>query len=411
MMEWHKLKAELLTKKEQILSIAGKIKSNEEIDVSIEVVLGAIPIVGPLLSKYWSTIGDNKTQQLEMIAKTLEIMSKQESSFESMRTILDQFGESIQQSNLMLDIVVNLVANVEGDVWEIKPQIERIVDATKNKFVTDALSVAGSLIDDHTRRNELIRIVKGGFDDIGQELTPDRLYNYGRLFMVANHLDLAEACLLELHHQFPERTDALVALSTLYQRRAHEYILQKNFGLAEMVLQKAQSYVKAADDAVEIPVDLQLAYGYKELGQAYRQHGQWDPAAVALRRARQRFGGVLAVEKTNVSALNGMGSVESIEGNFEEGIKYASKAVELEPSYVEAWCDLAHVYLALSRTQIRQVIAHETRKKGVDAYLRVKELIQKGIGLPREAEQCLDKVYSSVPELGTRKREARDGNS
>jgi len=264
------------------------------------------------------------------------------------------------------------------------------------RFVANALRVSATLVDDHKRRGDLIAVIKKAIADAGGKAGLDELYDLAILFIISNRGELAEACLLELQHEDPDRREAPSALSQLYQRRAHEYILQRNFGFAEDVLDKAAEYAKAVRDDADVDSDVRLGYVFKELGQAYMAASRRLEAAKPLQSARKLFAGVNAVAPDNVSAWNGLGSVDIVEGNYAEGVKNIQKAVELAPTYVEAWYDLAQANYALYREDPEKQAGLKRLLDGLGAYKRVKELKLEGRPLPPEAEKHLDAMFEPI---------------
>ena len=406
-MEWPEIR--------QRLSTAAKtLKANKVMDVAISEILKQIPVVGGFAEGCWSKLGGDDEARSAQLAQFLEQLSQQRALFEATQNLIRQQGQeqmdALLRSQRSLELILVLVEGVgggikqvAGDVAEVKDDIKllalqtaKIEQAVGKPFVGDAFKVSASLIDDHKRRQEMIAAITQTLEADGQKVSGDTLYDLSILFMATNRGELAEAALLELHHRDEARTDALAALGQLYQRRAHEYILQKNYGFAEDLLDKARAYAKAADDDMDSLTDLRLAYIYKELAQAYMASGQAGQAKKPLTAARKLFGGVLAVDKSNASAWNGLGSLAIVQGNYAEAVTHIAKAVEAHPNYVEAWYDLAQSYYGLSRQAKTEKEALGLQVKGLEAYLKVKELALKEIYLPPAAEQHLDKIYQPL---------------
>ena len=299
-----------ISTKDRLLLAAKKIKENNVVDTAVEALLDEIPFIGSFASTYWSKVGgDDPTKAVE-IAAFLERISEQEVFFKNTQTLLEQHGDMLLESQRSLDLIVVGIQNVGAsiqpltdEVKALSQQVAQILDVTNSALVADALKVSTTLIDDHQRRNALIQIVTRAIESTGQPVNKETLYDLGILCVAISQSELAEACLLEVHHRDPELRKALSGLSTLYQRRAHEYILQKNYGFADEVLEKAQAYAKAARDDLDIEADLQAAYNYEERAQTYKSLGQRPQMAEALTAAKRLFSGVLAVDRTNVSAL------------------------------------------------------------------------------------------------------------
>jgi tetratricopeptide (TPR) repeat protein len=368
------------------------------LDAAVTELLDQVPVVGGFAAKCWSGLeGDDAAESAEL-ARFLEEIGKQQKAFEKTAGIIARQGELLQQSKHSLDIIRSQTAElreVRGDVKVLRDQVGQIVAITEKEFVQDPFRVSATLIDDHKRRAELVDTVVKLAAEQNVDLGEDALYDLAMLFMGANQGELAEACLLEMHHRAPDRLEALAALAQLYQRRAHEQIHQKNFGFAEQILEKARAYVKQADD-LDSGTDLRLGYVYKELAQAYQRNQQPSKAKKPLKKARQLFVGVVEVEPDNASAWNGVGSVDIVAGDYASAVANIERAVALNPDYVEAWYDLAQVKYALSRRANSEIERYEKLHDALQAYLKVKELGLRDILLPPQAEQHLDAMFVPV---------------
>ena len=389
--------------KEKLLTAAAKLKKNKVFDIAVEQLLDEIPVVGGFASKYWSTLGGEDAAKALEMARFLEALGNQEATFQRAMVMLQEQGDLLLRSHRSLDLVLLTVSGVDigvqeikGDVKRLMVQMDQISSAMNRRFVADALRVSATLVDDHKRRGDLIAVIKKAIADAGGKAGLDELYDLAILFIISNRGELAEACLLELQHEDPDRREAPSALSQLYQRRAHEYILQRNFGFAEDVLDKAAEYAKAVRDDADVDSDVRLGYVFKELGQAYMAASRRLEAAKPLQSARKLFAGVNAVAPDNVSAWNGLGSVDIVEGNYAEGVKNIQKAVELAPTYVEAWYDLAQANYALYREDPQKQAGLKRLLDGLGAYKRVKELKLEGRPLPPEAEKHLDAMFEPI---------------
>lgn len=396
--------------------VAAKLKSNKIADAAIGELLDAVPVVGGFASSYWSKLDGADAAKAGELARFLEVLAERETRFIAMRDFLQ--GQSsltldlVLQSKGSLDMILAVVERVDGgmselreEVSELGAQLARIADVTEAKFVGTAMRVSATLIDDHASRGEMIASITKDLEQSGRAVTDDALYDMAMMFMLTGRHQMAEAALLEVHHRDGSRDETLIALAQIYQLRAHEHIIGKNYGLAEEVLEKSRGYVKVADDDSNLDIDLQLAYGYKELGQAYMEASRPGDAAEPLRKARKLFAGVLAVEPRNPSALNGMGSLCIVDRNYEEAIAYIQSAIDRSPTYAAAWYDLAQASYALMWSKHRSGDgdgASRLRNVGLTAYYGVQTLRENGILLPEAAQQHLDRLYQPMlqPDAG-----------
>ena len=286
---------------------AAKLKSNEVTDAAIGELLDAVPVVGGFASSYWSKLDGADSSKAGELARFLEVLGEREARFNAMRDFLQSQSsltlDLVLESRGSLDMILSLVERVDGgmselrkEVSELGVQLAEIADVTEAKFVGTAMRVSATLIDDHASRTEMIASITRDLEQAGSAVTEDTLYDMAMMFMLKGKHQLAEAALLEVHHRDGSRDETLIALAQIYQLRAHELVIGKNFGFAEEVLEKSRGYVKVADDDANLEIDLQLAYGYKELGQAYMEAARPGDAAEPLRKARKLFAGVLAVE-------------------------------------------------------------------------------------------------------------------
>ena len=127
----------------------------------------------------------------------------------------------------------------------------------------------------------------------------------------------------------------------------------------------------------DLPLDLQLGYLYKTLGQAFDAAGQRAEANRYLGLALalfNRVGGSSAVQTSEkAGALNGLGNVLHERGDLEGAIRLYRLALELEPGYAYAWHDLLAALLLKAR-------AGEVDLPGLETALA--RLQATGAGLP-----------------------------
>ena len=398
------------TVRQALSAAAAKLKSNKLTDAAIGELLDAVPVVGGFASSYWSKLGADDAGKAGELARFLKVLGERESRFVAMRDFLQ--GQSsltldlVLQSQGSLDMILAIVERVDGGMSELRDEVSKlggqlaeIADVTGKKFVGNALRVSATLIDDHASRAQMIASIVGELEQAGTSVSEDTLYDMAMMFMLTGKQELAEAALLEAHHRDGSRDEPLIALSQIYQLRAHEHIIGKNFGFAEEILEKSKGYIKVADDDANLDIDLQLAYGYKELGQAYMQASRANEAMEPLRIARKLFAGVLAVEPRNPSALNGMGSLCIVDRNYEEAITYIQSAIDRSPTYAAAWYDLAQASYALMRSKHQSGDgdgASRLRNVGLTAYYGVQTLRENGIMLPEAAQAHLDRLYQPM---------------
>ena len=389
---------------------AAKLKSNEVTDAAIGELLNAVPVVGGFASSYWSKLDGADSNKAGELARFLEVLGEREARFNAMRDFLQSQSSLtlnlVLESRGSLNMILALVERVDGgmselrkEVSELGVQLAEIADVTEAKFVGTAMRVSATLIDDHASRTEMIASITRDLEQAGSAVTEDSLYDMAMMFMLTGRHQLAEAALLEVHHRDGSRDQTLIALAQIYQLRAHELVIGKNYGFAEEVLEKSRGYLKVADDDANLEIDLQLAYGYKELGQAYMEAARPADAAEPLRKARKLFAGVLAVEPRNPSALNGMGSLCIVDRNYEEAITYIQSAIDRSPTFAAAWYDLAQASYALMRSKHRNGDgdgASRLRNVGLTAYYGVQTLRENGILLPEAAQQHLDSLYQPM---------------
>ena len=114
-------------------------------------------------------------------------------------------------------------------------------------------------------------------------------------------------------------------------------------GGPEVALRKAEenALMVLRDDPDNIEMRVQLGYIQKDLAYAYRDQGFPERSEQALARAQESFTQVLKGHPNDPSALNGMGNVHFIRGDYDRAIKKYEKATELAPEYTYSWYDFA----------------------------------------------------------------------
>lgn len=103
----------------------------------------------------------------------------------------------------------------------------------------------------------------------------------------------------------------------------------------------------------DLPLDLQLGYMYKTLGQALEAAGNRIEANRYLDLALAMFGRVANAGTVQVNeragALNGLGNIHYQRGNLDDAIRSYQLALELAPGYAYAWHDLLGALLLRAR--------------------------------------------------------------
>ncbi|MGI9414859.1 MAG: tetratricopeptide repeat protein [Hyphomicrobiales bacterium] len=400
--------------KQALAGAVAKLKSSNFMDAAVGELLDQVPFVGGFAGRYWSNLGDDDKAEAESLARFLETIGERETRFIEMQAFLRSQSSAtidlVLKSKGSLDMLLAVVERVDGGLSDLKDQVSglsiqmaEVAEVTGKKFVGNALRASATLIDDHKSRSDIIGSITRDLEQAGRPVTGEALYDMAMMFMLADRYELAEAALLELHHRDGARDDALIALGHIYQLRAHEHIIKKNFGFAEEILEKSRAYIKLSDDDDNLDIDLQLAYSYKELGQAYMQAARPGEATKPLRVARKLFAGVLELEPKDPSALSGMGSICIVQGDYEEAIPYIQGAIDLSPTYVAAWYDLAQASYALMRRKRQSGDgdgATRLLKVGLTAYHGVQTLRENGILLPETAQQHLDRLYQPMLASG-----------
>ena len=94
----------------------------------------------------------------------------------------------------------------------------------------------------------------------------------------------------------------------------------------------------------DLPLDLQLGYLYKTLGQAFDAAGSRTDAHRYLDLALAMFNRVANAEAVAVDekagALNGLGNISHERRDSANAIRYCRLALDLAPDYAYAWHDL-----------------------------------------------------------------------
>jgi len=102
----------------------------------------------------------------------------------------------------------------------------------------------------------------------------------------------------------------------------------------------AVSYYK---NALEIkPNDKILNYN---LGMLYQDLGE-------LELAKEQYQNLIAIDTNSYPAYNNLGYIALVfEDNYEEAVRYFSKAIEINPQYDQAWCNRGVAYFYLEEWQ------------------------------------------------------------
>jgi tetratricopeptide (TPR) repeat protein len=181
-----------------------------------------------------------------------------------------------------------------------------------------------------------------------EEATAEGYYQIGMAHLSRKDFALANASLRKAIRLRPDLADAHRGLAAGLQIEAHAMILRDNYGLATERIEESERHVKAAWDERDADprVYVQLGYSRKELAQAYRAIRRDDRAGELLGQARAHFQMALGVDRRDPTALNGLGSVALIAGDYDEAIKRITAALKQEPRYAAALFDLAQAYYA-----------------------------------------------------------------
>jgi len=127
----------------------------------------------------------------------------------------------------------------------------------------------------------------------------------------------------------------------------------------------AISYYK---NALEVtPNDKILNYNlgklYQDLGALKVESGKPFKEIVEFELAKEQYQNLIAIDPNSYPAYNNLGYIALVyEDNYEEAVKYFSKAVELDPFYDQAWCNRGIAYYYLGEWQKARADYLQARK-------------------------------------------------
>jgi len=388
--------------KQSLQAAITYVKENPFLDAGVEVLLGEVPVVGGFLTKLYAKAKASGEEDKQVFLQILKGLATHEDRFDRIAEQVSAQGDALTAGLADLSTVAAIVADVPDKLSEINANLTDlsgdmadIKALTRTRAVADAFQFAATLEDDTGRRSELIGRIQTALEEAGHEGDAETVHQLGLFYQMTGQEEMAEAAFLHAIDMDQSLSAAYISLSGLYQMRANTFILQENYGFAEIVMDKAQLYLKAADDPLSAMIDIQLGYNHKEMAQRLRQ-SQPDRAKTHLEQARIAFTRALAIAPDDPSAENGMGSLLMLDGDYDGAVGHVERAIALSPGYVAAYFDLAQVRYALYRQEAdpKEQAVHQL--EGLKAYMGVLELAQNGVHLPPDAQAHLDRIYQPM---------------
>jgi hypothetical protein len=142
--------------------------------------------------------------------------------------------------------------------------------------------------------------------------------------------------------------DALQELDRMQLR--YFALLEDQPAVALDLAQKTQRYLDGVMPLYPQDPGLKLTRGYlfKNEAMALDRLGRRDEFAAALKEGERIFLTMIEERPKDAGAWNGLGSIQAVEGNYEEALVYIQKALEIYPDYEAALHDLREVRRALA---------------------------------------------------------------
>ena len=104
-------------------------------------------------------------------------------------------------------------------------------------------------------------------------------------------------------------------------------------------------------------------YLYKNEAMALIQLGRYDESESALNKGESIFQTMLDERPRDAGALNGLGSIEIVRGNYEKAHEFVDKALEILPDYQAAQKDHKLILQRLGETTCEVMKTLEKRHR------------------------------------------------
>jgi tetratricopeptide (TPR) repeat protein len=362
-------------------SLIARVKENKVVDVAIEKGLEEIPILGGFLSALWGKLeGPAKTP--DELVRVLDMLAQSREAFDAAAAMSQQNQADLERllfsAHGRLADLLDSALRQETGLRAVNEKLERMAKGLNAPEVRDALNAVATLADTAELRAKLMKDADDLLAASKIEPTADAYDALGFALTARDMKELAEAAFLRAHDSDPAH--GLVGLSIVYHRRAQSLVREENFGLAEKLMARAQTFVESAARRGIADVLLLVQWGMtlKELAQSYSLRNipaKMEPIAA---QSEKYFRMALALDPNDANAYDGLGSLLTIRGDLLGALELFEKAVALEPRQLFSHFNLAQVQRVLAQREADRAKAFERVKKGAESLTTAIELVQSG---------------------------------
>jgi tetratricopeptide (TPR) repeat protein len=289
-------------------------------------------------------------------------------------------GEVLQREAALLGKVDEILRKLAADsanyvavAHDLSKKLDAFLSHLNVRSIRETFAVSVSAAEDRRLAQALISDADELLQSAGMDLSAENYYGLGLVQITLGQLEQAASSFLAATGTNPDLYDAYWGLGVVYQLQANEMIRRENYGLAEDALNKAEEYVKAAlrADPANASVLVQLGYISKDLAQRYSDRDRGQRAAAHSEKAEQYFKMALGANEHDASAHNGLGSLYLIRGDYKSAIKECRRAIQLEPTYLFAYFDLASAYYGMAATSTNR----QERRRAMTGFSKAAERV------------------------------------
>jgi tetratricopeptide (TPR) repeat protein len=388
MMEWPEIQ-------KRLLDAAAMLKEHKAVDIGIKSSLALIPFVGGFVSEYWDRLDVHGEAQASELAAVLTKLATQEDLFQRVAERLESQGHQLLEVKLSISQIVNDIETIADDTHYTRRMLEYWYQALQFGPGRDGMALGLAMVQDAQGGSAFVEQVKQVVGQLGEEAQPAAYYVLGMDYVSKYQFAPAEAMLLEAAKDPGIQGVAIFGLAMNYQHWANELISQENYGFAKEKLEKADAYIREA--LRREPLDTQslgqLGYTYKDLAYRYQSTGRNDQANEMLEKAYEDFQSVLRLAPDDPGARNGLANVALMRGDYDTAVAEGEAVVAAQPTYREAYFDLAQAYFRKIQAQGDDPALV---RKAVATYQKLQELEAGNPHLPSDYLQWLQQLYAPI---------------
>ena len=387
-MEWPEIQ-------KRLLAAAAMLKEHKAVDIGIKSSLALIPVVGGFVSEYWDRLDVHGEAQASELAAVLTKLATQEGLFERVAERLESQGNQLLEIKLSISQIVSDIETIADDTQYTRRTLEHWDKALRFSPARDGMTLGLAMVEDAQGGSAFVEQVRQVVGQLDEKTQPAAYYLLGMDYVSKYQSAPAEAALLEAAKDPGIQDAAIFGLAMNYQHWANQLITQENYGFAEEKLKKAAAYVREV--LRQQPLDTQslgqLGYTYKELAYRYQSMGKGERANEALEKANEYFQSVLRLAPDDPSAHNGLANVALMRGDYDRAVAEGETVVAAQPTYREAYFDLAQAYYFNIQAQGGDPALV---RKAVETYQKLMELEAENPRLPAENLQWLQQLYDPI---------------